>query len=121
MKMKLGITVAAIAMLVSVTPAIRPIEGQSGPKRIEVTAKRYSFTPGEITVKKGEPVVLAITSEDVPHGIRFKELGIETKVKKGQTSELAFTPQKTGEFVGHCAVFCGAGHGKMALTLHVVE
>ena len=121
MKLRLHITAVAAAMLVAALPAIRSTQGQSEPKRIEITAKRFSFTPGEITLKKGEPVVLVLSSQDVPHGIRFKELGVETKVNKGQTSELAFTPQKTGDFVGHCAVFCGSGHGKMALTLHVVE
>jgi cytochrome c oxidase subunit 2 len=72
-------------------------------------------------LKKGEPVVLVLKSADVAHGIRFKELGIETKIGKGQTSELAFTPDKTGTFVGQCSVFCGSGHGGMKLTLHVVE
>jgi cytochrome c oxidase subunit II len=93
----------------------------SAPRRIEVTAKRFQYLPGEITLKKGEPVVLVIRSADVAHGIRFKELGIETNVGKGQTSELAFTPERTGTFIGHCSVFCGSGHGSMTLTLHIVE
>jgi cytochrome c oxidase subunit 2 len=94
---------------------------QAAPRRIEVTAKRFVFVPGDITLKRGEPVVLVLTSEDVAHGLRFKELGVDLKVGKHQTSELAFTPQKTGTFVGHCSVFCGSGHGVMKLTLHVVE
>jgi len=98
-----------------------PTHAQSAPRRIEVTAKKFSYDPGEITLKKGEPVVLVLKSLDVPHGIRFKELNLDTKIGKGQTSELAFTPQKTGDFVGHCSVFCGAGHGSMTLTLHIVE
>ena len=36
-------------------------------------------------------------------------------------AELAFTPDKTGDFVGHCSVFCGSGHGSITLTLHVTE
>lgn len=113
---------AAFAAMVFISPLLVPTAfAQGTPRRIEVTAKRFEFTPGEITLKKGEPVVLAIKSLDVKHGIRFKELDIETKVNKGQTSELAFTPSKTGTFVGHCFVFCGSGHGGMMLTLHVVE
>jgi cytochrome c oxidase subunit 2 len=100
---------------------IQSAPAQQTPRRIEVTAKRFDFAPGDITLKKGEPVVLVLKSVDVSHGIRFKELGIETKAAKGQTSELAFTPDKTGTFVGHCSVFCGSGHGKMTLTLHVVD
>jgi cytochrome c oxidase subunit 2 len=114
--------VAVFAAMVLATPVLlQSLRVQPDPHRIDVTAKRFEFQPGEITLKKGEPVVLVLKSVDVAHGIRFKELGIETKVGKGQTSELAFTPDKTGTFVGHCSVFCGSGHGAMTLTLHVVD
>ena len=91
------------------------------PRRIEVEARRFEFAPAVITVKKGEAVVLVLKSEDVAHGVRFRELGLEVKTSKGGTAELHFTPQKTGDFVGQCSVFCGAGHGHMALTMHVVD
>jgi hypothetical protein len=42
-----------------------------------VTAKRFGFEPGEITLKKGQPVVLVLKSADVPHGLRFRELNVE--------------------------------------------
>jgi cytochrome c oxidase subunit 2 len=90
-------------------------------QRIVVTAKRFSFDPGEITLKKGQPVVLVLKSEDVAHGLRFRELNVQIKVKAGGTEEVQFTPDKTGDFVGHCSVFCGSGHGSMVLKLHVVE
>lgn len=121
MEQKLVQSSIVLTIFVAALLLIHPMPAQSAPRRVEVTAKRFAFTPGEITLKKGEPVVLVLTSIDVPHGIRFKELGIETKAGKGQSSELAFTPQNTGTFVGHCAVFCGSGHGTMTLTLHVVE
>ena len=94
---------------------------EPGPKRIEVTAKRFSFEPHEITLKKGEPVVLAVKSTDVAHGLRFRELGVEVNVRAGGSAEVTFTPNKTGDFVGHCSVFCGSGHGTMTLKLHVAE
>lgn len=94
---------------------------QDSPKRIEVSVKKFAYTPSEITLKKGEPVVLVLTSEDVTHGLKFKELNLNTKVEKGKPGELAFTPDKVGDFIGHCSVFCGSGHGSMTLTLHVTE
>src|SRR5277367_563111 len=94
---------------------------QDAPKRIDVSVKRFAYEPAEITVKKGEPVVLEITTQDVAHGLKFKELNLNTKIEKGKPGELVFTPTKTGDFVGHCAVFCGSGHGSMTLTLHVTE
>ena len=91
------------------------------PQRIEVSVKRFAYTPAEISLKKGEPVVLVLTTEDVSHGLKFRELNLSTKFDKGKPSELAFTPDRAGDFVGHCSVFCGSGHGSMTLTLHVTE
>jgi len=99
----------------------RPSPAQDAPRRIEVVAKRFDFTPSEITLKKGVPVVIALTSKDVDHGLKFKDLNLSIKVKKGQTSEAAFTPAQVGTFVGQCSVFCGSGHGGMKMTLHVTE
>lgn len=113
------VLIAGIVMaLVFTSPAAW---AQQTPQRIEVTAKRFSFTPSEITVKKGQPVVLVLKSEDVAHGIRFRELDVNLKVKAGGTAEVTLTPDKTGDFVGHCSVFCGAHHGSMAIRLHVVD
>lgn len=94
---------------------------ENTPRHIDVTAKRFAFVPAEITLKKGEPVDLVLKSTDVPHGLRFRELNVDVKVSKGGTSEVHFTPNLTGTFVGHCSVFCGSGHGSMALKLHVVD
>jgi len=91
------------------------------PRRIEVTAKRFEYIPAEITVKKGEPVVLVLHSTDVAHGIKFADLNLKADIGTAGTSELAFTPDKAGTFVGHCSHFCGSGHGTMVLTLHVTE
>jgi cytochrome c oxidase subunit II len=99
----------------------RPAWADNVPRRIEITAKRFAFDPGEITLKKGEPVVLVLKSADVAHGLRFRDLNVDVKVRAGGTAEVAFTPQKTGDFVGHCSVFCGSGHGSMAIKLHVVD
>jgi cytochrome c oxidase subunit 2 len=90
-------------------------------KSITITAKRFSFEPNEITIKKGETVTLVVHSEDVTHGLKIEGLGLRTEVKKGQSAELSFTPDTAGTFEGKCAHFCGKGHGSMRLTVHVVE
>jgi cytochrome c oxidase subunit II len=112
---------AALVLLLCGIFVVHGAVPESQPRRIEVTAKRFSFDPGDLTLKKGEPVVLVLKSVDVVHGLRFRELGVDVKAGKGTTSEVQFTPEKSGDFVGHCSVFCGGGHGSMKLTLHVVE
>lgn len=93
----------------------------AAPRRIVITARRFSYDPGEITLKRGEPVVLVLKSEDVAHGLRIREFNVNMKLKAGGTQEVQFTPNNTGDFMGHCSVFCGSGHGSMALKIHVVE
>jgi cytochrome c oxidase subunit II len=93
----------------------------AAPHRIEVSVKKFAYNPSEISLKKGEPVVIVLSSQDAAHGLKFKELDLNAKFDKSKPAELTFTPDKTGDFVGHCSVFCGSGHGSMTLTLHVTE
>jgi cytochrome c oxidase subunit II len=109
----------AVGMMFAALPSAA-LRAQAAPQKIEITAKRFAFTPGEITVKQGQPVVLVLKSMDVGHGLRIRDLGVDLKVKAGQTAQVTITPAKTGDFVGHCSVFCGSGHGSMTFTLHVV-
>ena len=121
MHLKTALPSVLAALLLAAPLLIQTAPAENAPRRIEITAKRFNFTPGEITLKEGEPVVLVLKGMDVSHGLRIKELGVDLKVAKGKTSELNITPDKTGTFVGHCSVFCGSGHGGMMLTLHVVD
>lgn len=98
-----------------------PLMAQAAPRRIVIEAKRFAYGPAEITLKKGQPVILVVRSEDVAHGLRIRELNLNIKVKAGGTAEAQVTPMETGDFVGHCSVFCGTGHGSMAIRLHVVD
>jgi cytochrome c oxidase subunit II len=96
--------------------------GPETPRRIEISASKFSYSPNEITLKKGEPVVLVLRSTDVTHGLTIPDLGIETtEIKKGKDSEISLTPDKTGHFSGQCAHFCGAGHGSMIFQVEVTE
>lgn len=88
-------------------------------RTIEIHAHRYAFTPAEITVKKGETVRLKLFSDDVPHSLLIKDLGINQTITKGKPAEVTVTPQVAGDFHGQCGHFCGSGHGKMTFDVHV--
>ena len=95
--------------------------GEETPRTISITAQRFSFSPNEITLKKGQEVILVIQTKDVSHGLLIEGLGVRTDIKKGQTTEVKFTPETAGTFEGKCAHFCGSGHGSMKMTVHVTE
>jgi cytochrome c oxidase subunit 2 len=94
---------------------------QTAPRRIEIHAKRFSFQPSEITVSKGEPVTLALTSEDVNHALVIPGLKVNAPISKGHVTEITFTPDKAGDFNGKCGRFCGSGHGSMLFVVHVTD
>lgn len=88
---------------------------------IQVTAKKYEFSPNPIQVKKGEPVRLIITATDHDHGFQLDAFHIKQKLKKGEPTTIEFTPDKAGTFPFKCSVFCGLGHGGMKGKLVVEE
>jgi cytochrome c oxidase subunit 2 len=91
------------------------------PVEINVTARKFEFDPHTITVHKGKPVRLVITSTDVDHGFKLEAFGINQKVPAKQTIKLDFTPDQVGRFEFRCSVVCGSGHDDMLGELVVVE
>ena len=94
---------------------------QMTPKVINITAKRFAFEPAQISLKKGEPVTLQLTSGDVTHGFYLKPLHIDEIIEPGKTTEVKITPQTAGTFTTICDHFCGANHGNMKMTIVVEE
>jgi cytochrome c oxidase subunit 2 len=94
---------------------------QEAKQVIKVSAKKFEYSPSQITVKKGVPVVLELTSMDRLHGFDCPGLGIRADISPGKTTSIEFTPQTAGTFPFHCDNFCGTGHDKMKGTIVVME
>jgi cytochrome c oxidase subunit 2 len=92
----------------------------TNPRVIEITAKRFGFTPDQVTLKKGETVTLRLHSEDVTHGFFMRKLKIDTEIEPGHPTDVTITPDTAGSFTTICDHFCGANHGNMKMTI-VVE
>lgn len=88
---------------------------------IKVVAQRFHYTPGEIVLQRGKPVVLAFTSLDFVHGFKVPELGIRADLPPGKVTEVRLTPDKTGTFDFLCDNFCGGGHEEMSGRIIVVD
>ena len=88
---------------------------------IQITAKRFEYSPKNITVKKGIPVVLEFKSLDRLHGFDCPGLGIRADIPPQKVTTLRFVPQKVGTFPFHCDNFCGSGHEGMTGTITVTE
>ena len=110
---------AAMTMF-SLHAAPPPVRADS-PRIIEIQAKRFSFTPDQITLKKGETVRIRLASSDVTHGFFLRPLKIDEDIEPGTTKDIVVTPQQAGTFTTICDHFCGANHGGMKMTIVVEE
>jgi cytochrome c oxidase subunit II len=110
---------ALVALLALGAP--RKAHADDGPRVIEIAAKRFAFSPNQITIKKGETVKLRLTTEDVTHGFFMRALKIDEDIEPGKPAEVTLTPQTAGTFTTICDHFCGANHGNMNMTISVVE
>lgn len=88
---------------------------------IQITAKKFEYSPKDIIVKKGVPVVLEFTSLDRMHGFNCPGLGVRMDIRPGQVNRLRFVPDKAGTFPFHCDNFCGTGHEGMTGSITVTE
>ena len=70
-------------------------------------------------LKKGEPVILELVSEDRIHGFKMPDFGLRADIVPGQETRVSLTPDKAGSFAFFCDVFCGDGHEDMDGTLVV--
>ncbi len=113
------ITLAMLLVLRVVALAPHRTRAQD-PKVINITATRFEFNPNQITLKKGEPVKLLLTSADVTHGFFLKPLKIDEIIEPGKTTELNLTPQTAGTYLLICDHFCGVNHAAMNMKV-VVE
>lgn len=92
---------------------------QAGTNEVRISAKKFEFNPAEVRLKLGQPVVLVLTSEDRIHGFKVPDLGLRAEIVPGQETRVALTPEKAGQIVFFCDVFCGDGHEEMGGMLIV--
>jgi cytochrome c oxidase subunit II len=101
-----------------------------GAQVIEVTAKKYEYSPNPIHVKSGSKIQLKITAADHDHGFSISTVpdgpnsnGSDGlifaspqecwQLKKGETTTIEFLAQTPGTYSFKCCHVCGLGHRGM--------
>jgi cytochrome c oxidase subunit 2 len=80
---------------------------------IKIQAKKFVYTPNQIVLKMGEPVVLEFTSVDFVHGFKIPDMNIRADLPPGKVTQVRLTPDKAGDYDFLCDNFCGSGHEEM--------
>lgn len=91
----------------------------TSPNVVDISAKRFEFTPKEIHVRAGEPVTIRLNSTDRAHGLLIKELGVDLDADAGHPDSITITPKNAGKYNAICDHYCGSGHGNMKMTFIV--
>jgi cytochrome c oxidase subunit 2 len=118
-----ALTIAASAFLLLYQSVTRTaaLEMPNDEQVIRISASTFEFKPNEITVKRGAPVTLELTSLDRHHGFKLPAFHLRADTSTGVVERVRFVPDKTGTFTFFCDVFFGDGHEDMSGTLRVVE
>jgi cytochrome c oxidase subunit 2 len=116
-----GLALASLAPRGSIVHAQQAANAALEPQVIEISAKKYEFSPSQVTLKKGEPVILRLTSTDRIHGFMSRALKVDTDIIPGKTMDIAVTPATAGTFMVICDHYCGTGHGNMKMKFTVVH
>lgn len=89
---------------------------------IKISAKKFEYSPNEIRIKKGVPVVLEFTSLDRVHGFTVPELGgVRATIEPGKVTQVRIVAPKAGTYEFRCDLFCGDGHEGMTGKIIVEE
>ena len=112
------VRMSLLLSLVLASPAVFAWS-QGTARIIPIVAKQFSYAPSEVRLKKGEPVTLVLTSADVVHGLKSKDLPINATIQPGQETRVTFTPSTPGKFIAVCNKLCGPGHSDMKMTFIV--
>ena len=111
---------ASLAAGVAAAAGPLAIQAQPKPRIIPIQARKFTYEPAELTLKLNEPVVFQLTSVDVVMGFSMPDFKVRGTIIPGQVTEVAMTPNKLGEFIFLCDVFCGSGHENMEGTVRIV-
>jgi len=93
---------------------------QPGEQVVKILARRFTYTPNKLSLKRGVPVVLELTSADVLMGFNAPDFDVRADIIPGQTARVRLVPDKAGTFTFLCDIFCGSGHETMSGTITVV-
>ena len=136
MKKSVILSLLSMVGVLVLTPTIFPWQSLSlvaqdpNVQIIELTAKKYEYSPSPVHVKAGTNVQLKITATDHDHGFKVASVpdGSEPsskpglvfvapqecwQLKKGDTTTIEFLAQTPGTYTFKCCHTCGLGHRGM--------
>ncbi len=98
-------TAGLMIVLLTISACSAGGSGQAG-NQVSLTLTEFKFEPSEISVKRGQRVVINIANKGTTeHNFTVPDLNVVSKtVPAGQSGTVEFTPDKTGTFKFDCSM-----------------
>src|SRR5262249_17489359 len=94
--------------------------GPQNVKEVEMTAKKYEFSPSTVEVPAGTLVRFKITALDREHGFEIEGMKDSCiKLEKDKPTTFEYKAEKPGTYQFKCCKHCGIHHGSMKGTIVV--
>ena len=127
-------TMTVLALLVSGLTVLDDITGRAADFRVSARGEQWWWriahlspegepipTPNELRLPAGRTAEIELTANRVIHSFWVPSLGGKMDMIPGRTNRITLTPDRTGEFRGQCAEYCGGAHAQMAFRAVVME
>ncbi len=92
----------AAAVLAAAAPEGWPADQAVASVRLR--ASRQGFRPARLTLRRGEPVHVVLTTADGEHCFAVDELRIEKRIVPGRETRFDLTPERAGVYAFYCCV-----------------
>ena len=102
-------------------PTLYAIDNQIGLDETDPAAADDWVLTNQLVIPVDRPARILMRSKDVQHAIFLPNFRVKQDLVPGMTTEVWFTPVKTGSYEVACAELCGLGHYRMRAFLEVME
>ena len=92
-------------LALAVFPAhLQPDPEVPGRRSITLVARKYSFEPEVIDVRRNDVVQITITSRDIAHSFTVDAYRIQKRIPAGGTVTFSFRADEVGRFPFYCSM-----------------
>lgn len=113
----LATTAVVVSVIALARPPSRPSTAQGEAREIDVSARRYSFTPARVEVQQNDLVTIHFTAQDIAHSFTVDQYRIAKRAGAGQTVTFEFRADRAGTFPYYCNLAIDEGcrqmHGEL--------
>ena len=89
--------VATVIAMISIGAYVAAQSAEPAEQVIKITARKFNYTPAEVRLKKGAPVILEFKTLDVVMGFNLPDFNVRADIVPDKVTRLRFVPGQDGD------------------------